>query len=98
LKKVIISILIGLLVIGAVVAVVIAVNRNREQEDMGLTTIQLNEVTRSVFYAPQYVAIANGYFEQVRVIRPFINIDLRGSQYNLIYSVPGTSVSQNVDM
>jgi len=44
------------------------------------------------------IRLTNGYFEQVRVIRPFINIDLRGSQYNLIYSVPGTSVSQNVDM
>ena len=63
-KKVIISILIGILVIGAIVAAVIVVNRNREQEETGLTTIQLNEVTRSVFYAPQYAAIANGYFEQ----------------------------------
>jgi len=64
LKKILISIFIGLIVIGAVVAAVIIVNRNREQEQTGLTTIQLNEVTRSVFYAPQYVAIANKYFEQ----------------------------------
>ena len=27
-------------------------------------TIQLHEVTRSVFYAPQYVAISKGYFEE----------------------------------
>jgi len=64
LKKVLISILIGLIVIGAVIATVILVNMNREQEETGLTTIQLNEVTRSVFYAPQYVAIANKYFDQ----------------------------------
>ena len=63
-KKVIISILIGVLVIGAVIAAVIIVNRNREQQETGLTTIQLNEVTRSVFYSPQYVAIAKGFFEQ----------------------------------
>lgn len=44
------------------------------------------------------ISLTNGFFEQVRVIRPYINIDLRGSQYNLIYSVPGTSVSQNVNM
>ena len=29
-----------------------------------LTTIKLNEVTHSIFYAPLYVAINNGYFEQ----------------------------------
>ena len=29
-----------------------------------MQTIQLNEVTRSVFYAPQYVAISNGFFEE----------------------------------
>lgn len=29
-----------------------------------LRTVQLHEVTRSVFYAPQYVAISKGFFEQ----------------------------------
>ncbi|MCJ7857011.1 ABC transporter substrate-binding protein [Lachnospiraceae bacterium NSJ-143] len=28
-----------------------------------LTEVRLNEVVHSVFYAPQYVAIKNGYFE-----------------------------------
>lgn len=28
------------------------------------TTIQLAEVTRSLFYAPQYVAIEQGFFEE----------------------------------
>ena len=32
-------------------------------EDAGLRTITLSEVTRSVFYAPQYVALAMGFFE-----------------------------------
>lgn len=35
-------------------------NENAEQ----MQTISVGEVTRSVFYAPQYVAIAKGYFEE----------------------------------
>ncbi|MEG0295591.1 MAG: ABC transporter substrate-binding protein [Clostridium sp.] len=31
--------------------------------DSTVTKVRLNEVVRSVFYAPMYVAIANGYFE-----------------------------------
>lgn len=31
----------------------------------GLVKIQLNEVTHSVFYAPQYVAISQGFFKEV---------------------------------
>lgn len=33
-------------------------------EEDGLKTVRLNEVTHSVFYAPLYVAIENGYFEE----------------------------------
>ncbi len=33
-------------------------------EPKELTQIVLNEVVHSVFYAPQYVALANGYFEE----------------------------------
>lgn len=29
-----------------------------------LTKVTLNEVAHSIFYAPQYVAIENGYFEE----------------------------------
>lgn len=29
-----------------------------------LTEVRLNEVVHSVFYAPQYVALENGYFEE----------------------------------
>lgn len=62
-KKYIIWILIVLLVAGGIVAYSL-LNTNNKEESAGLTTINLNEVTRSVFYAPQYVAIANGYFEE----------------------------------
>ena len=62
-KKIIISILIIVLIAIAIFGVYRIINKKTE-ENVGLKTIQLNEVTRSVFYAPQYVAIANGFFEQ----------------------------------
>ncbi|MGN0154310.1 MAG: ABC transporter substrate-binding protein [Lachnospiraceae bacterium] len=34
------------------------------KKDSGLTKVTLNEVAHSIFYAPQYVAIENGYFEE----------------------------------
>ena len=34
----------------------------RAQNEEGLTTVRVSEVTRSVFYAPQYVAIELGFF------------------------------------
>ncbi len=37
---------------------------NACSKDSDLKTIELNEVTHSVFYAPLYLAIENGYFEE----------------------------------
>lgn len=34
------------------------------KSDSNLTKVTLNEVAHSIFYAPQYVAIENGYFEE----------------------------------
>ena len=51
--------LFGLLVIGTLVAC----SSNAASEDE-LTTLHVSEVTRSVFYAPQYVAIELGFFEE----------------------------------
>ena len=55
----------------AVIILIIAIGvgvfllKNSENESTAeMKTIQLNEVTRSVFYAPQYVAISNGFFEK----------------------------------
>ena len=44
------------------IGVFIAQKQNNNTEE--LKTIKVNEVTRSVFYAPQYVAINNGYFKE----------------------------------
>ena len=37
---------------------------NSNENESGNDVIRVNEVTRSVFYAPQYVAISNGFFAQ----------------------------------
>lgn len=37
------------------------------KKDTNSNTIRLNEVTHSVFYAPLYLAIENGYFEQENI-------------------------------
>lgn len=60
-KKLIISFIAIILIALAVFLVFTTIDEDAETAN--LTTIQLNEVTRSVFYAPQYVAIANGFFE-----------------------------------
>ena len=60
-KNVIISILIIVLIIAGIFGVYYLRNRNTEKTS-DLTEIKLNEVTRSVFYAPQYVAISKGFF------------------------------------
>ncbi len=60
-KKRIIIIVIVLAVLLSIVAIVI----NQKNNERGKwQTIKVNEVTRSVFYAPQYVAINNGYFKE----------------------------------
>ena len=61
-KKIIISFII--IVAIATTVFIIYDNTREEDEIASLTTIQVNEVTRSVFYAPQYLAIANGFFEE----------------------------------
>lgn len=61
-KRILIYVLIFIIVCSLVVTAVIFNTKKDENSD--LQVIQINEVTRSVFYAPQYVAIANGYFEE----------------------------------
>ena len=57
--------LIVILVIAVIIAFVATVIKIKNDQNNGATkTIRVNEVTRSVFYAPQYVAINNGYFKE----------------------------------
>jgi NitT/TauT family transport system substrate-binding protein len=74
-RKVLIGIVI--LVIVAIIVGIIAIRNNNSKENTKEenVTIKVNEVTRSVFYAPQYVAISNGYFRDYG-----IDIDLTTGQ------------------
>lgn len=60
-KKYLIIVLV-IIIVAAGIATYILLNRNTETA--GLQKIRVNEVTRSVFYAPQYVAISKGYFAE----------------------------------
>lgn len=63
-RKWIIAAIIVAAIVGVITSVIISAKRNNNQEAKGLTTVRVNEVTRSVFYSPQYVAIALGYFKE----------------------------------
>ena len=54
----------GICVVLAAVVMLSAVLCGCSQESGELTTVHLNEVTHSVFYAPQYVAMELGFFEE----------------------------------
>ena len=58
-KKIIVLIIIILAIIAVILGIV--ANKKDDNKKVELKTIQVNEVTRSVFYAPQYVAINNGF-------------------------------------
>ena len=62
-RRYIIGIIIGLLIILGIVLANFLGNNDKEETNQ-MTLIRLNEVTRSVFYAPQYLAISNGYFQE----------------------------------
>ena len=64
LKKVIIFAIIAIIVIVGAVLIINSNKSSEEEKTNELKTISVSEVTRSVFYAPQYVAIAGGYFEE----------------------------------
>ena len=61
-KKVIISLVIILVIVLAIVGIFYA--RNKNLDETNLQTVKLSEVTRSIFYAPQYVALSQGFFEE----------------------------------
>ena len=59
-KRTLVSIVIFLIVIGVIILGV----TQRKEKDTTLTKVTLAEVAHSIFYAPQYVAISEGFFEE----------------------------------
>ena len=62
-KKYFIIAIVIILILVSVGLIYYLATRDNSQE-VALKKIRLNEVTRSVFYAPQYVAIAKGFMEE----------------------------------
>lgn len=60
-KKIIGCVVVAIIIVIGVIVFSLSHNTNKTEE---MKTIRLNEVTRSVFYAPQYVAISKGYFDE----------------------------------
>lgn len=60
-KKIIITIIAIVILVCIVVGMIFIQKSNNNKSDLKI--IQVNEVTRSVFYAPQYVAISKGFFK-----------------------------------
>ncbi len=59
------NIIIGIIVIIVIIGLIIGISILRHQDNNNdIKKIKVSEVTRSVFYAPQYVAINNGYFKE----------------------------------
>jgi len=54
---------IALLMVTVMMATCFCCCKKKDDND-GLTKLVLNEVAHSIFYAPQYVAIEKGYFEE----------------------------------
>lgn len=65
-KKIVIFILAGILIIAIAGLVLFDFNKGDSKKG-DMTQITLAEVTHSIFYAPQYVAIEEGYFEEVGI-------------------------------
>ena len=63
-KKRTITYIIAIIVLIAIIISIFVVKNKSNNNESEMKTITVNEVTRSVFYAPQYVAINNGYFKE----------------------------------
>ncbi len=59
----------GIVLIGSLMCMLFAACRPED----GLTKVQLNEVAHSIFYAPMYVAIEEGYFEEEGIELTLVN-------------------------
>lgn len=63
-KKVIITVLVLAIAIALATTCIVLKNKTNTND---MQKIRLNEVTRSVFYAPQYVAISQGFFAEEKL-------------------------------
>lgn len=61
-KRTLVSLILFLIVVGLVIFGIFQ-NKQEEGKD-GLTKVTVAEVAHSIFYAPQYAAISEGYFEE----------------------------------
>ncbi|OAA92639.1 ABC transporter substrate-binding protein [Clostridium coskatii] len=66
---------IGCILLSFIFIVTIFTGCGSKKDSKALVTVKLNEVARSVFYAPMYVAINKGMFKEQG-----INIDLTTGQ------------------
>lgn len=60
-KKIIVSIIILLIIL---IVLIMGILQNKDKENTDLTKVTVAEVAHSIFYAPQYAAISEGYFEE----------------------------------
>ena len=58
------KILVIIIIVAVIIAGTVIYSMNNKTNDNDLKKISVNEVARSVFYAPQYVAINNGFFKK----------------------------------
>lgn len=63
-KKYLIIVLTIILIFAIAIGVSVISNKKTEVKEERLQKVNVSEVTRSVFYAPQYVAIAKGFMEE----------------------------------
>lgn len=61
-KKLLLTIAVIVLIV--IIGIIIAIGASSNTTNTDLQTINVSEVTRSVFYSPQYVAIQKGFFEK----------------------------------
>lgn len=66
-KKTIVYIVVILVIFTLACAVLFNFNKKDSKDGEDLETVRLAEVAHSIFYAPMYVAIEEGYFEEVGI-------------------------------
>ena len=66
-KKTIVYIVVILVIFALACAVLFNFNKKDSKDGEELETVRLAEVAHSIFYAPMYVAIEEGYFEEVGI-------------------------------